>query len=150
MRKVDTWVLLADAERARVLRYPERTADMAATPLDTVFETATTHLPGREIMADAPGRGFASTGARRSSMEPRSDPVRDQTRRFAEAILAQLEERLARKEFAQLMIFAPPRMLGDLRDAMSEQMAATVVSQTPKDLTKLPELALRETLAQRE
>lgn len=83
-------------------------------------------------------------------MEYHSDPVRDQTRRFAEAILSDLEDRLDRKEFEQLVIYAPPRMLGALREAMSERMALVVISETAKDVTKLPELELRELLQHKE
>lgn len=150
MKKIGIWALLADAARARVLRHPGRAIDRAGAPMETIFEVSAEHRPLREIMTDAPGRSFASTGARRSSMEYHSDPAREETRRFAQAILSDLEDRLARQESEQLVIYAPPRMLGLLREAMSERMTSVVISEVPKDITKLPERELRELLEHRE
>ena len=83
MRKPETWILLADATRARVLRSPESPqAGAARVPMQTIFEAGAEHLPLRDIMADAPGRTFASVGTRRSAMEYHSDPVRDETRKL--------------------------------------------------------------------
>ena len=97
-------------------------------------------------MADRPGRSFASTGARRSTMECHSDPVPDDTRSFATLIVSALEARFERGEFGRFVICAPPRMLNALRTALSDALAARVTRQVAKDLTKLPELELHERL----
>ncbi len=146
MRRIETWVLLADASRARVLRAPERAVDGMHAPIETIFESSVEHLRLGDIMTDAPGRSFQSVGTSRSSMEYRSDPVLDETRRFAADLLSQLETRLAAGEFDQLVICAPPRMLGLFRDAMPDRIAAAVSSEVAKDFTKLPELELRRLL----
>ena len=116
--------------------------------MQTIFEAGAEHLPLRDIMADAPGRTFASVGTRRSAMEYHSDPVRDETRKFARSLLADLDTRLSAGEFDRLVICAPPRMLGALREAMPERIAAVVRSEVAKDLTKLPEIELRDMLQQ--
>lgn len=146
MHKPEIWILLADAARARVLKKPGRAPDMMQAPAEIVFEAEAEHRPLRDIMADAPGRSFASSGGRRSAMEYHSDPVREQTRRFATSVLADLEARFDAGEFDELVICAPPRMLGALREAIPEKLAAVVRSEVAKDYTKLPPLALRETL----
>jgi protein required for attachment to host cells len=146
MHRIETWVLLADASRARVLRAPERAVDGMHAPIETIFEAGAEHLRLGDIMADAPGRSFQSVGTSRSAMEYHSDPVRDETRRFAFSLLSDLETRFAAGEFEQLVICAPPRMLGALRDAMPDRIAAAVRSEIAKDFTKLPERELRRLL----
>lgn len=144
MRKTKIWVLLADAGRVRVVRAVHHAGNMGQDPLETVFERTAEPRPLREIMSDAPGRSFASTGARRSAMEYPADPVRDETRRFAGSLLSDLEARRGAGDFDQLVICAPPRMLGILREVMPTELAAVIRVQVAKDLTKLPALKLRE------
>ena len=146
MHKPETWVLVADATRARVLRQPEPAPRMHTPPLETIFTKKTRVLPARAIMSDEPGRSFSSVGEGRSAMEYRSDPVREELREFVREILDELDKRRERGEFQHLVIHAPPRMLGELRDLMSPHLAATVVAEFDKDLTKLPERDLREAL----
>lgn len=143
MSKPETWILVADAARARVVRNPDRSPKMHQAPLETVLEASAEPQPLREVMADRPGRSFASIGARRSAMEYRSEPARDATRHFATSLLSALEVRLAAGDFDQLVICAPPRMLNALRETMPGALAAVVVSQVAKDFTKLAELELR-------
>ena len=143
MSKPETWILVADAARARVVRNPDRSPEMHQTSLETVLEASAEPRPLREVMADRPGRSFASTGARRSAMEYRSEPLRDATRHFAASLLHSLEARLAAGDFGHLVICAPPRMLDALRKTMPDALAAVVVSQVAKDFTKLSELELR-------
>lgn len=146
MPRTETWVLLIDAAHARVLRRPERHPETATAPLETILDLATRHRPLREIMADRPGREHSSVGHGRSAMEYASDPVRDETRRFAQAVLADLEDRLANDEFSRLIVYAPPRMLGILREEMPAALARTVAAEHAKDVLKLPERDLLDLL----
>ena len=147
MRQPTLWFLLADSARARVVRAPKtREPRGEQAPLETVFEASTDPRPAREIMADAPGRAFSSVGGRRSAMEYRSDPVREEATAFARSIIDELESRRGAGEFDALIVCAPPRVLGAIREVMPEGLKAVVRSETAKDLTKLPELELREAL----
>lgn len=146
MRKPVIWILLADATRARVVRIPQHSHDFQQAPLETTLEVSAEHRPLREIMADRPGRSFTSITGRRSAMEYRSDPVRDETRSFATSIMSAVEARFKRGDFDQLVICAPPRMLDALRETMPEALAAVINSAVAKDFTKLPELELHKRL----
>ncbi|TGQ35597.1 host attachment protein [Mesorhizobium sp. M00.F.Ca.ET.216.01.1.1] len=64
MKPRSTWGLVADEARARILRDVLSAGDERE---DLVFHSERRQF--REIMADKPGRSFASTGARRSAME---------------------------------------------------------------------------------
>lgn len=146
MRKPVTWIVLTDAARARVVRNPPRSHDLHQPPLETVLEVSGVRRPLREIMADRPGRSFASTGARRSAMAYHSDPVRDETRSFAASIVSAVAARFEAGDFDRLVICAPPRMLNALRETMPDALADRVITQVAKDFTKLPELELHKRL----
>ena len=147
MRTPTIWILVADGTRARAVRSPRQPgSDGMHQPLETTFEAETEIQPLREIMADKPGRAFESAGVQRSAMEYHSDPVRAEMEAFARLIVEALEARRVKGEFDQLIVCAAPRMLGAIREAMPESLAATVTRQVDKDFTKLPEVALRDTL----
>ena len=93
MRRPVIWILVADGTRARAILAPATAG--AREPMATMLELHAEHRPAREIMADAPGRAFASVGARRSAMEYHSDPVRGELERFARVIVDELEARRA-------------------------------------------------------
>lgn len=148
MQRPVTWVLLIDAGEARVLRKPDPAPEMANLPLETVLDRTSDVRPLREIMSDKPGRSFSSHGHGQSAMEYSSDPVRDETRAFARDILTELDARLKTGDFARLLVYAPPRMLGLLREVMPDGLAGAVAGEHAKDLLKLPELDLRSLLQQ--
>ena len=129
MRKTETWVLQADVARARVVRKPERALDMAKAPMETIFEAGAEHRPLRDIMTDALARSFASVSVSRSARKCHSDPVSDETRKFARSLLSDSDAHLALGDFEQLVISASPRMLGALWEVMPERLAAVVNSE---------------------
>lgn len=141
MKKLRVWILVADGSRARIVRYGPAGEHAG----DLVFEAD--HKQLKEIMADKPGRSFASVGAKRSAMEYRSDPVRQQTEDFAAFLAEQLERHQAAGEFDRLAIVAEPRMLGTIRPRIPRAVAPTVVAEIDKDLTKLPVHELYEAVA---
>lgn len=134
-----TWILIADASRARVLLYrgPEH-------KLETVegMTLAFDHKRAREIGADKPGRSFESVGATRHAVSPHSDLERIEEKRFAHEIAERLDKEAERASFERLVLVAPPTMLGDLRQALSARLAALVSATLDKDLTKTPEAKL--------
>ena len=106
MSTLKLWVLVADGPHARIL------SSIPGTPwtaeADLVFCTQRKQL--RQIMSDKPGRSVASLDERRSVMEYRSDPEREQERAFASQPAAVPEERRAQDDFTRLAIVAEPRM----------------------------------------
>jgi protein required for attachment to host cells len=142
MKAPRTWIVLADASRARILRHlpDHQESDGKHDEIQLYSE----HRRRGEIMADKAGRSFASEGTRRSAMEYRSDPVREEERAFAKRIARLLEERRLEDDFDRLVIFAAPRTLGDLRDAMEEGVRKLTIAEIDKDLTRLAGKALRD------
>ncbi len=65
---------------------------------------------------------------------------------FAQDIANLLDEAQSVAAFDRLVLVAAPRMLGDLRAAMSGNVQKQVVAEIDKDLTKLDETGLRNAL----
>ncbi|RWL47136.1 MAG: host attachment protein [Mesorhizobium sp.] len=144
MKPRRTWVLIADGARARIVRDPLSSGEPTGEHQDLVFHSQPRQL--REIMADKPGRSFASTGARRSAMEYHGNPVREEDRAFAVMLAETLHRHFLAGDFDQLAFAAAPQMLGDLRQAFPESIRKVTVAEIPKDFTKLPTHELRETI----
>ena len=144
MRAIREWYLVLDATTARIVR---GLADTAEAGRPEIVIRSPVH-PLREIMADKPGRSFASAGgSRRSSYEYASDPVKEGRRAFVRSSLALLEQHRRDGEFDALIVAAAPRMLGLLRDEMSAQLRQLVQREIDKDLSGLDQPELLTALA---
>lgn len=134
MKKIETWIVVADAARARFFRLeqPERT-------LEPVWEHefVGVHAASREIASDRPGRTFDSSGSHRHAKEPPTDPARYEKLSFARQLTHKLEEERKRNAFERVFIVAPPQFLGDMRAVMSEPLRNLVAAEVNKDLSKL-------------
>ena len=145
MKPQKIWVLVADGARARILRDVVPAGKTRAGREDLVFRSEQRQL--REIMADKPGRSFASTGTRRSAMEYNSDPVREDDRAFAATLAEVLDAHRVAGDFDQLVVAAAPQMLGDLRQAFPANLRRATIAEVAKDFTKLPAHELRGAIA---
>jgi protein required for attachment to host cells len=90
--------------------------------------------PSREQGSDAPGRAFSSVGEIRSAMG-QTDWHELEKERFAATIAARINKAAQSEEFNQLVIVAPPKVLGDLRGEFGKETEAKIVAEVPKDLT---------------
>jgi len=135
MKPIRTWVLIADAARARVFE-----TRGIGSGLPTVQDLAlhAELAPSHEIGADRPGRSFDSVGAGRHAMESTSDPHREQKRQFARRVAEAIEARRAAKSFDRLVVVAPAVTMGDLRAALSDKVKAAVAAEVVADLTNTP------------
>lgn len=139
MKAARTWILIADASRAKVLATHGLGNGLAAVP-DMTLETD--HKLAREIGSDRPGRSYESAGTTRHAIEPRSDPERIEEKRFAAHLVDRLNKASAENAFDRLVIVAPPVMLGDLRAALTPHLEKKLAATLDKDLTKTPEAKL--------
>jgi protein required for attachment to host cells len=135
MKPIRTWVLIADAARARV--FEARGKGHGLTIVQDMSLDAEL-APSRDLGADRPGRSFESVGSTRHAMESPSDPHRELKRRFARRIAEAVEERRAAKSFDRLVLIAPAVTMGDLRAALTEGVKATVTAEVVADLTNTP------------
>lgn len=134
MKSPHIWIVVADGETARFFSAHGRTAKLEQ---GIPYELRMINPPTRDQGAERPGRGHESVGQLRHSVQPRVDLHREAKRSFAEEIAALLFEKARENAFDELIIAAPPKMLGDLRDAMDEKTKERVKAELHKDLTKL-------------
>lgn len=134
---MSTWFVLADGKHARVY---ERVAPGAKlVPVEGaeyVAEDASDFA--REHGSDRPGRAFDTGSGARHAMEPHSDPHVRSKESFARRIAGILDDAVARKRCHQLVLVAPPRTLGSLRESLAPATLERVVASAHKDLIKTP------------
>ncbi len=130
----DTLVLVADGRKSLFLRN-----EGDAEHLNLVVEDQRGHadLADHDLKADAPGRSFASVGSRRSAIEE-TDYHQMEEDRFAADTAALLSRRAHAHHFAELIVVAPPRALGELRRHYDKAIEAKLVAEVDKDLVNHP------------
>jgi protein required for attachment to host cells len=128
------WVVVCDGAKALVL---ENAGDALYPNLKTkeVFEQklAKTH----ELGTDAPGRSIQSVGSARSSME-QTDWHDQEERAFLEDLAGRLDAAVTAGETKALIVVAPPRALGVLRQAYSPNLRKAVRQEIDKDYVRMP------------
>jgi protein required for attachment to host cells len=149
MKPLRTWALIADGARARVLESngaihsdprngtPDREVQHDWMPVENLVFNSD-HSSTHDLVTDRQGRTFSSMGSRRSAIEAKTDPHRDQKAKFANYLADVLAEQLQAGAYHRLIIAAPPVTLGDLRKAISDKVRATVIAEFAHDLTKIP------------
>lgn len=135
MKSITTWILVADGSQARIASHMG-----PGKGLEPVLENQlhSRNLPGREIMADRPGRAFDSAGQGRHAMEPVTDPRVHDKQDFIREIAALLDKESKRGSFDRLVIVAPPKALGYLREELSDTVRSKVTGELGKDLVHVP------------
>jgi protein required for attachment to host cells len=135
MKPIRTWVLIADAARARIF---ENTGKGTGLTIVQDMTLDAELLPSHELGTDRPGRSFDSVGSGRHAMESPSDLHREQKRQFARRIAEAIAERQARRSFDRLVLVAPPVTMGDLRAALPDKVKSVVAAEVVADLTNTP------------
>jgi protein required for attachment to host cells len=132
--KQGEWVVVCDGRKALVL---QNAGDEMYPNLQTkeVYEqkNAQTHEQG----ADAPGRSFNSVGQSRSAVS-QTDWHDEQEKAFLVDLAGRLDAALGAGETKTMIVIAPPRALGMLRQAYSPQLKQAIVQEIDKDFVKLP------------
>src|ERR1700737_3022670 len=90
--------------------------------------------PSREQGSDAPGRAYSSVGRIRSAVEE-TDWHELEKERFAASIADRINKAAQSGVFSQIVIVAPPKILGELRREFTKETEAKVIAEVPKDLT---------------
>lgn len=134
------WVVVADGEKAVIL---ENRGDTRKPDLHQVERIDA----GEVIMnSDRPGRVHESIGESRSSMDT-PDFGRLNAEKLVDDLLENLGKRAAKGEFQQIVIAAPPQVLGAIRDGMGDALRRHVVCEMDKTLTKHPLAKIAEIVA---
>jgi protein required for attachment to host cells len=91
----------------------------------------------RDQGTDKPGRYLGSDGKGRSAMEE-TDWHQLAEDRFAHEISTALYRLAHANQFDQLIVVAPPKIMGNLRESFHQEVTRRIVAEIPKDLAGRP------------
>jgi protein required for attachment to host cells len=140
------WILISDASRARLFREDSRVRDYE---LVASYEHAESRAHERDIVANGNGKstppprssphgGHASSGGfGRSAPVADADPKEFEAVRFARQLSDVLARGLNDHAYNALIVAAPPKFLGVLKESLTLEVSKHVEVALNKDLTKL-------------
>ena len=125
------WVVVGDGQKALFLI---NEGDEVYPNLRRLSVEMQKDPPTHEQGSDAPGRAYSSVGRGRSAVEE-TDWHEVEKERFAASIAEHINKAALLAAFKQLVIVAPPKILGDLRREFSKETETKILAEIPKDLT---------------
>jgi protein required for attachment to host cells len=137
-------ILVGDGQKALFLRNrgTPQALDLAVEEiLDGGFNP-----PTREQGTDRPGRAMQSVGSARSAVE-QTDWHWLEEQKFAGTIAEALYRAALDNSFTELVIVAPPKILGILRQTLHKLVTERIAGELPKTLTTTPVDQIKRLLA---
>lgn len=125
------WVVVADGEKALFLR---NAGDATYPNLSVIREMHGENPPNREQATDRPGRHNDGPSVHRSAVEE-VDWHRIAKERFADEIAGRLYKLAHSGAFDEVVLVAPPLVLGEMRKKLHKEVDRRVVGEVPKTLT---------------
>ena len=125
------WVVVADGEKALFLR---NEGDAKYPNLQVVREMEQDNPPTREQGSDRPGRFNDGPSIHRSAVAD-TDWHKVGKQRFADEIADRLYKMAHRGDFKEVVLVAPPLVLGEMRKKLHQEVNDKVVAEIPKTLT---------------
>ena len=128
------WVVVCDGKKALVL---ENVGDTKVVRLKTREVHEQPDPKTSEQGTDKPGRSINSIDSRRSAME-QTDWHAQEEDRFLRKLADRLDAAVNAGQVKSLILIAPPRALGVLRQTYSHNLRAAVRAEVDKDLVRMP------------
>jgi protein required for attachment to host cells len=128
------WVVVCDGAKALIL---ENAGDAISPNLKTKEVHEQPDEKTHEQGTDKPGRSISSVGNRRSAVE-QTDWHDQSEQRFLSGLADRLDTAVATGEAKSMIVVAPPRALGMLRQSLSAGVRSTVRAEIDKDFVKMP------------
>ncbi len=128
------WVVVCDGAKALIF---ENIGDTDIPNFKTLEVHDHPDKKTHELGTDAPGRSFSSVGHGRSSVE-QTDWHDQAEKEFLTQLAKRLEKAVESREVKSIIIVAPPRALGMLREAYPVQLKAAIREEVSKDYVKMP------------
>jgi protein required for attachment to host cells len=135
MPKLPVWVLVADAQRARILARPAPDEAWIECPEEGL---AIPNPRSHALGGDRAGRGQDHVGGNRQRSEAWRELQEAAKEEFARTLAGRLEQAAAQHRFGRLLVIAPPRFLGRLREALGHRTRDLLRGTIDKDLIHSP------------
>jgi protein required for attachment to host cells len=132
--KNGTWVLIADGEKALFL---QNQTDGDDPYLDVFREEEQENPPNRDQAANRRGRFNDGPSVQRSAVDD-TDWHELAKERFAHELAEILYKQAHKGHFDSIVLVAPPKILGELRDELHQEVSSKVIGEIPKTLTNHP------------
>ena len=141
--KAGDWVVVCDGRKALIL---QNVGDDVFPNLQTKETHEATNPKTSEQGTDKPGRVHESAANGRSSVA-QTDWHDQNEKTFLVTLAKRLDEAIHRGKTEHLIIVAPPRALGVLREAYSLGVRKAVKEEIAKDYTHMPVYEIEEHIA---
>ena len=138
-----SWILVADAARARLFELPSRNANMMEIACYTYPDSRS---PGQHGANGRLPRAQESANAIRHAIEPHTSLQEKHLAQFAEMLRETLKRGRMEERYDKLVLIAPPRFLGVLRECLDKRTRECVVDEIGLDLIGLSPVELRARL----
>lgn len=137
------WVIVCDGAKALFL---QNAGDAKFPNLQTREVMEQKVPPTSQLGSDAPGRSHSSVGHGRSSVE-QTDFHTQQEEEFLRTIMAKLDAAAQAGQMKAIILVAPPRALGVLRQHYTHALKSAVRAEIQKDYVKMPVYEIEKHLA---
>jgi protein required for attachment to host cells len=134
MNHTTTWMLVAQSTHARIFA---TSPDPKEWRLVRAFEHAASRAHDHDLVTDRAGRSLHVGREGYGSGLEQSSPHREEGARFAKELAAALDDGLRGQRCDELVIVAPPRLLGLVLGDLSVLARAAVTLQVPHDYASL-------------
>ena len=127
-----TWIVAADASRARILQVMDRDERLAEVE---EFANPEGRAHDRDLLADGHARFHGTSGPGSDREEPKA--TEHATELFAKRVSDYLDKARNDHRYDRLHVVAPPKFLGQLRKELGKEVQKLVTEELPKDLSWL-------------
>lgn len=139
----DEWVIVCDGAKALFL---QNAGDAKFPNLQTREVMEQTVPPTSELGTDKPGRSHSSVGHGRSAVQ-QTDFHTQQEEEFLRSIMAKLDAAAQSGHMKSIIIVAPPRAIGVLRQHYTHALKQAVREEIQKDYVRMPVFEIEKHLA---
>ncbi len=160
---MDTWVVVADAGRARFFAVDDTQKQVGGSlyapsengalrgVLEEVIdlENPAVRVDSADLASDEPGMQKESAERGAHGVGNPQELKRDEALRFAREIGDELDRAVKANRFGRLYVVAPGHFLGQLREVFSDHVGKAVVEEMDKDYTRLSPEAIRKHLPEK-
>jgi len=129
-----SWILVCDGAKAQILC---NEGEAKRLDLKEVEDFTLPQAPARDLGTDRPGRVYQSHGSARSATEETDWHERSEID-FLSDIADLLDKVIQVRAVKNLIVVAPPKALGILRERLSPATREIVTAEIDKDLAHLP------------
>lgn|SRR5690348_48203 len=135
-----TWLLVADAAKARLFEIAKKGGSLTEI---ACYTNPNGRSPGQHPEHGRQGRTQESASPTRHAIEPHTTLRDKHAMQFADLLRDAIRQGRMENQYDHLVLMAPPRFLGVLRERLDDQSLKCVTAEIDNDLLALSPSELR-------